>query len=91
MVLKNLLIVGFIFGVHIVRAQPVADFSLPANACLNQTLVPENNSSNANSYFWDFNQGDLLLTPIAQNARSIGGISRVVLILFLTVQTGSVL
>lgn len=70
---KILLSIGLAFSVLNIWAQVTVDFALPATACLNQTLVPTNNSKNAANYFWDFNQGDLLLTPIAQHAGSIGG------------------
>jgi PKD repeat protein len=70
---KILLSIGLAFSVLNIWAQVTVDFALPATACLNQTLVPTNNSNNATNYFWDFNQGDLLLTPTAQNTGSVGG------------------
>lgn len=66
-------LVGFLLFMKQTYAQVSAAFSLPSTACLNQTLTPINNSSNATQYFWDFDQGDLLLTPTAQNTGGVGG------------------
>lgn len=70
------IVVGFI-GLFLFAqqtwAQVNAQFTLDPAACLNQTLKPVNTSANASRYFWDFNQGDLLLTPTAQNTGSVGG------------------
>lgn len=70
---KIVFCVGLILTMLQSRGQVVADFSLPATACLNQVLQSQNNSSNATSYFWDFNQGDLSLTPTLQNISNTGG------------------
>ncbi len=65
--------IGLFLFVQQICAQVNADFTVDPVACLNQTLKPINNSTNASQYFWDFNQGDLLLTPTAQNTGSVGG------------------
>ena len=56
-----------------VMGQPVSDFVAPSVACLNQSIQLTNQSTGATSYFWDFNQGDLLLTPTAQSLGNLGG------------------
>lgn len=52
---------------------PVADFTLPANPCLNQNIQIQNTSTNAVSYEWDFCQGDLGLTPTSSTLANMGG------------------
>jgi PKD repeat protein len=53
--------------------QPVADFLSPPQGCLNQNIQLINQSVSASEYFWDFNQGDLLLTPETQTLTNPGG------------------
>ncbi|MFM9839734.1 MAG: PKD domain-containing protein [Cyclobacteriaceae bacterium] len=45
----------------------VADFVVPASACLNETIKIKNQSVNAVKYEWDFCQGDLSSLPTAKN------------------------
>jgi PKD repeat protein len=68
----------FLFGCIVLfaiqtGAQPVADFLLPGAACRQERLTPVNQSTNANTFFWDFTQGDLRLTPTAENLGNLGG------------------
>ena len=53
--------------------ETTADFLLPANGCLNETIKLKNLSSNAIKYEWDFCQGDLEQTPAPQNVGSLAG------------------
>jgi PKD repeat protein len=50
-----------------------ANFSVPAQACINQNIEPVNLSTNATRYEWDFCQGDLALAPSASLAVTLGG------------------
>ena len=54
------------FMVSNVLAQPlVAEFSMPATACLEENVHIVNQSIGAESFEWDFCSGDLDLTPTA--------------------------
>ncbi len=56
----------FFFIVTSSLAQSViADFAMPTNGCLNETIKISNQSVNAVSYEWDFCQGDLSNLPTA--------------------------
>jgi PKD repeat protein len=69
----HLLLVGLTYMYVTVAAQPTANFFAPSTACLNQVIRPTNTSSFVTQYFWDFNQGDLLLTPSSVNMGNMGG------------------
>ncbi|MCB0496864.1 MAG: PKD domain-containing protein [Cyclobacteriaceae bacterium] len=43
---------------------PVADFSIVSPSCQNSKFIPSNNSSNANTYEWDFCIGDFYYDPV---------------------------
>lgn len=60
---KKYLIILFFFGIYKLSAQcPSADVSIDL-ACKNETIILQNNSTNAVSYFWDFCSSDLQETP----------------------------
>lgn len=59
-----------IVGVRTWAQCPVADFSVPATACIDQNLLMQNTSSGATSFEWDFCSGDLALTPNTDIAAS---------------------
>src|SRR6478736_9991202 len=44
---------------------PVADFTMPSSACLQQNIPLTNQSTGATSYAWDFCGGDLTQSPTA--------------------------
>ena len=50
---------------------PNADFSLPATVCTDENILLQNNSSNANSYLWDFCNEDLLVAPEVQEVATV--------------------
>lgn len=50
---------------HDLMGQPQADFIIPSNACLQETIKIENLSVNASQYVWDFCGGDLIQQPTA--------------------------
>ncbi len=58
-----------VVGLSIVTAglaqTPRADFSLPETVCKGENIFFQNNSNNANHYFWDFCEGDLAQMPVA--------------------------
>ena len=45
---------------------PVANFNINASSCLNENLLIDNNSSNADMYEWDFCLGDFSQLPLIQ-------------------------
>lgn len=55
-----------------VSGQPTSGFSTVPEACLNETLLFENTSSQANAYVWDFCHQDLSSTPLIS---SVGNLS----------------
>jgi PKD repeat protein len=66
--------IAFVFSAIAAFSQGVhADFSIPAQVCMDQRVVPTNNSSNATRYEWDLCQGDLSLTPTASLVTTLGG------------------
>ena len=69
----SILLILLLIEASFIFAQPIADFSLPATACLNQSIALNDLSQNATQYFWDFNHGDLSLLPAAKNIAGIGG------------------
>jgi len=52
---------------------PSANFSIPLNACSDETFEINNISTNATQYFWDFCEGDLFALPTFQNIGLIDG------------------
>ncbi len=55
---------------------PTSYFSLPASACINEQIFPENSSTGAISYVWDFCSGDFELTPTIESIGSSKFIGR---------------
>jgi PKD repeat protein len=61
------LVIG-IFALPPALAQnPIADFTLAATACRNQNLFLQNNSSNADTFNWDFCLDDFSASPSTVN------------------------
>jgi len=50
--------------------EPIVDYSLPQNVCLNEKFQLENNSINADSYTWDFCPDDINQVPITNSSIS---------------------
>ncbi|MEM6843693.1 MAG: PKD domain-containing protein [Bacteroidota bacterium] len=64
MMRKLVLSVFSLFSVTVSFAQlPEADFSLPEDVCLKEPFILQNSSTNAESYQWDFCEGDLQGLP----------------------------
>ena len=53
--------------IHMYGQCPTSDFNIAGDACLNEKLVLENNSTNSTTYFWDFCSGDFELTPSVES------------------------
>ncbi len=63
---KHGLLFLFLTALARVYAQcPVAGFTAPATACLQENIFVENTSTSATSYQWDFCSGDLQFAPAA--------------------------
>ncbi|WKV13434.1 PKD domain-containing protein [Marivirga harenae] len=56
-------------------AQVTADFNLPVEVCLDEQFQLENSSINADSYEWDFCQGDLEANDLVINQSNEGDLS----------------
>ncbi len=66
--MRFLLVIIFLFPSISLYPQMVnADFEMPGEVCLNQNLSVQNNSTNADTFVWDFCEGDLSLTPETNN------------------------
>ncbi len=77
--MKNifLLVIFLVLSPLIAVAQcPLPGFTLPATACLDEQIYPENTSSGATDYEWDFCSGDFELTPVTASVASTGLLNR---------------
>jgi PKD repeat protein len=48
-------------------------FTVPANACIDQRITPDNTSTGTSAAEWDFCEGDLTLLPAAAGLGSLAG------------------
>jgi PKD repeat protein len=62
-----------LFGAISAWTQPNASFLAPAAACRKETIQLMNTSANSSAFFWDFSQGDLLMTPAVTELGNFGG------------------
>ncbi len=53
-----------------------ADFSIPDTICINDSVVIENLSRNADTYYWNFCSGNLIHDPGGENLTSAGTLRR---------------
>jgi PKD repeat protein len=64
LLLSNLFFLFFLLASRYLSAQsPIASFSMPITACLNEQVVIGNTSTNASGFIWDFCQQDLISSP----------------------------
>ena len=54
-----------LFNSALLTAQ-IVDFSIPSNACLEETLITSNGSSGFNGYLWDFCGAEFQSEPIEE-------------------------
>ncbi|MEN8247711.1 MAG: PKD domain-containing protein [Bacteroidota bacterium] len=55
---------------------PTTDFSINANACIDELVFPQNNTLGANQYLWDFCSGDFELTPGTERIGASSSLNR---------------
>lgn len=63
----------FIFSLKVSAQNVVADFSVPSSACLKENIRITNQSIGADSYEWDFCQGDFDLQAKASIVSNLSG------------------
>lgn len=68
-----LFVFGFLSVIVSFAQLPQADFSLPENVCIGENIFLQNNSTNANSFSWDFCQGELSSVPQSSNIGKLNG------------------
>lgn len=52
-----------------------ADFTVPANGCMEEQLVLTNNSSETTTYEWDFCTGGFDIDPVVEDLGTVSGLS----------------
>jgi hypothetical protein len=62
-------------GITTLSQNPVADFSAPVTACKQEKISFLNNSTNADSYAWDFCLNDFYTLKSSVDAATISGLS----------------
>jgi PKD repeat protein len=63
----------FIVPLSLLGQNPVADFSIKPQGCINELILTNNTSTNSVKYEWDLCQGDLKLTPTGSLMGTVTG------------------